>query len=108
MDGLHLTKDMVVVGAVGINTNGNKRVLGVAEGATQNAATVQALLDNLIDRGLATDRGYLFIVDGAITAIFKKTLELVGAHSKSLDIDLGLYFNAAAYVCRDGISRRLH
>ena len=35
------------------------------QGATENAATVQALLDNLIDRGLATDRVHLFILDGA-------------------------------------------
>ena len=65
MDGLHLARDIVMVGAVGIDVGGNKHVLGVAEGATENAATVQALLDNLIDRGLATDRAYLFILDGA-------------------------------------------
>ena len=65
MDGLHLAKDMVMVGAVGIDTDGNKHVLGVTEEATENAATVQALLENLIDRGLATDRAYLFILDGA-------------------------------------------
>ena len=40
MDGLHLTRDMVMVGAVGIDADGNKHVLGVAEGATENAATV--------------------------------------------------------------------
>ena len=65
MDGLHLTRDMVMVGALGIDADGNKHVLGVAEGATSSAATVQALLDNLIDHGLATDRAYLFILDGA-------------------------------------------
>ena len=65
MDGLHLARDIVMVGAVGIDVGGNKHVLGVAEGATENAATVQALLDNLIDRGLATDRAHLFILDGA-------------------------------------------
>ena len=65
MDRLYLTKDMVMVGSVGIDAGGNKHVLGVAEGATENATTVQALLDNLIDRGLATNRAYLFILDGA-------------------------------------------
>ena len=65
IDGLHLTNDMVMVGAVGIDAGGNKHVLGVAEGATENAATVQVLLDNLIDCGLATDKAHLFIVDGA-------------------------------------------
>ena len=65
MDGLHLTRDMVMVGAVGIDAGGNKHVLGLAEGATSGAAGVQALLDNPIDRGLATDRAYLFILNGA-------------------------------------------
>ena len=63
MDGLHLTRDMVMVGAVGIDADGNKHVLGVAEGATENAATVQALLDNLIDRGLATDSVWGILTD---------------------------------------------
>jgi transposase-like protein len=35
------------------------------EGATENAATVQALLDNLVDRGLDPAVSRLFIVDGA-------------------------------------------
>jgi hypothetical protein len=44
---------------------GNKHPLGVLEGATENAAVVQALLDNLIDRGLDPKVCRLFIVDGA-------------------------------------------
>ena len=43
-------------GGTYIDAYENKHALSVAEGATQKAATVQALLDNLIDRGLATDR----------------------------------------------------
>ena len=35
------------------------------EGATENAAVVQALLDNLIERGLDPGVCRLFIVDGA-------------------------------------------
>ena len=50
IDGLHLTSDMVMVGAVRIDVGGNKHALGTAEGATENAATVPVLLDNLIDR----------------------------------------------------------
>ena len=40
-------------------------VLGLAEGATENAATVQTMLDNLIERGLDPERPRLYIVDGA-------------------------------------------
>lgn len=36
----------------GDNANGDKHPLGLVEGATENAATVQALIDNLVERGL--------------------------------------------------------
>ena len=65
IDGLHVTEDMVLIGAVGIDGTGVKHTLGLVEGATENAATVQALLDNLIERGLDPAVVRLFIVDGA-------------------------------------------
>jgi transposase-like protein len=37
----------------------------LVEGATENAATVQALLDNLVERGLDPAVVRLFIIDGA-------------------------------------------
>ena len=46
-------------------TAGHKHVLGIASGATENAAAVKQLLTGLRDRGLPTDRKYLFILDGA-------------------------------------------
>ena len=64
IDGLHVG-DHVMVAAIGIDAGGEKHVLGLAEGATENTATVQALLDNLIDRGLDPERPRLYIVDGA-------------------------------------------
>jgi transposase-like protein len=64
IDGLHVG-DHVLVAAIGVDTRGDKHVLGIAEGATENAATVQALLDNLIARGLDPSVPRLFIVDGA-------------------------------------------
>ena len=57
--------DHLMVAAIGIDTGGAKHVLGLAEGATENAATVQAMLDNLIERGLDPERPRLYIVDGA-------------------------------------------
>ena len=65
IDGLHLDEHLLMIGAVGIDVSGEKHPLGVVEGATENAATVQALLDNLIERGLDPKGCYLFIVDGA-------------------------------------------
>lgn len=65
IDGLHVAEDIVLVGAIGIDANGEKHVLGLAEGATENAAAVQALLDNLLERGLDPTVPRLFILDGA-------------------------------------------
>ncbi len=65
IDGLHLSDRLLMIGAVGIDASGRKRPLGVIEGATENAAAVQALLDDLIGRGLDPEGCYLFIVDGA-------------------------------------------
>ena len=54
-----------VISAVGVDRNGSKHVLGIQVGATENAAAVKQLLTNLRDQGLATDRKYLFVIDGA-------------------------------------------
>jgi transposase-like protein len=52
IDGIHVENDLVLLAAVGIDGDGVKHPLGVLEGATENAAVVQALLDNLVERGL--------------------------------------------------------
>ena len=38
--------------AIGVDGNGDKHVLAVVEGATENTVVVQALIDNLLARGL--------------------------------------------------------
>src|SRR5690606_22788328 len=57
------------------DAEGGKHPLGVVEGATENSATVQALLDNLIERGLDAQVCRLFIVDGAkaLTKAIRRT-----------------------------------
>src|SRR4029077_5144352 len=65
IDGLHLGDDLVLVAAIGVDGEGTKHPLPLVEGATENAATVQALLDNLVSRGLDPAVPRLFIVDGA-------------------------------------------
>lgn len=54
-----------LISAVGVDREGRKHVLGMASGATENAAAVKQLLTGLRERGLATDRKYLFVIDGA-------------------------------------------
>jgi putative transposase len=65
IDGIHMDEDLILVAAIGVDANGDKHPLGLAEGATENAATVQALIDNLIERGLDPAVPRLFIIDGA-------------------------------------------
>lgn len=57
--------DHHVISAVGVDSQGNKHVLGVQAGATENAAAVEDLLQNLIGRGLDPRRRYLFVIDGS-------------------------------------------
>jgi transposase-like protein len=80
IDGIHIEQDLILLAAVGIDGEGNQHPLGVMEGATENAAVVQALLDNLIDRGLDPKVCRLFIVDGA-KALRKAILRTFGKHT---------------------------
>lgn len=54
-----------VVAAVGIDMQGRKHVLGLWHGATENATVVKALLEDLVSRGLDSERKMLIVLDGA-------------------------------------------
>src|SRR5258708_21435950 len=75
IDGLHIGNDLVLVAALGIDGDGRKHPLALVEGATENAAVVQALIDNLIERGLDPKVCRLFIVDGAqaLSKVIRRT-----------------------------------
>jgi hypothetical protein len=75
IDGLHIGNDLVLVAAMGIDGNGDKHPLGLVEGATENAAVVQALINNLIERGLDPTVCRLFIIDGAkaLSKVIRRT-----------------------------------
>ena len=64
IDGIHLGQQVLVV-ALGIATSGEKHVLGLWQGATENTTVVKELLEDLVARGLNTERRYLFVIDGA-------------------------------------------
>jgi len=51
--------------ALGVLENGAKRVLGVRQGATENAAVCTALLEDLQERGLDTSQPTLLVLDGS-------------------------------------------
>ena len=64
IDGVRFREVCVVV-ALGVDYKGYKHVLGIYAGATENAATCQGLLDDLIRRGLDPKGKYLFVIDGS-------------------------------------------
>jgi putative transposase len=57
--------DYLVVAAVGVDSQGNKHVLALREGATENAEVVKSLLEELVVRGVKPGRRRLFVIDGA-------------------------------------------
>src|SRR4030088_771426 len=65
IDGIHMTGELVLVAAIGIDGKGVKHPLGLIEGATENSAVVQALIDNLVARGLDPAVPRVFIIDGS-------------------------------------------
>lgn len=55
----------MMVTALGITTAGEKKLLGLRQGATENAAVCTSLLEELRERGVKTDVPTLFVLDGA-------------------------------------------
>jgi transposase-like protein len=64
IDGIHIAEYIVLV-ALGIDTHGNKHILGLYEGATENSTCCVGLLSDLEARGVRTDRAMLFVIDGS-------------------------------------------
>jgi putative transposase len=80
IDGIRIEEDLVLLAAVGVDGEGGKHPIGVIEGASENATVVQALLDNLIERGLDPKVCRLFIIDGA-KALTKAIRKTFGRHT---------------------------
>jgi putative transposase len=64
IDGIHIGEHLVAI-ALGIDESGDKHVLGLHEGATENEAVCTALIADLVARGVRSDRAMLFVIDGS-------------------------------------------
>ena len=64
LDGKHFGGHQVIC-AVGVDGQGRKHVLGITEGATENAVVVKELLADLVARGVKPGRKRLFVIDGS-------------------------------------------
>jgi putative transposase len=63
-----------MIAALGIGQDGRKTILGLRQGATENATVVGELLGDLVSRGLDFTEPRLYVLDGgkALTAAVKK------------------------------------
>ncbi len=68
-----------VICAIGVDLQGKKHVLGLTEGATENAVVVKHLLEDLVARGVSAERKRLFVIDGS-KALRKAIDEVFGKH----------------------------
>ena len=76
LDGLELGK-MTIIAAMGIDAEGKKRILGLAEGGSENSEVVKELLNDLIERGLDASEPRLYILDGG-KALHKAVKDVFG------------------------------
>ena len=63
-----------MIAALGINKDGRKTILGIRQGATENATVVGELLGDLAERGLDFSETRLYVLDGgkALPAAVKR------------------------------------
>ena len=64
IDGIQFGRYHVIC-AMGVDSSGHKHVLGLREGATENAEVATALLEDLAGRGLDAFTRRLFVIDGS-------------------------------------------
>jgi transposase-like protein len=76
IDGMNIG-EMTVLAAMGIRKDGTKQMLGVIEGSSENHLVANALLIDLIGRGLAADIPHLFVLDGG-KALHKAVTDTFG------------------------------
>ena len=64
IDGVNLG-DSVYIVALGIETTGNKVIIGFREGSTENAEVCVRMFEDMVDRGLKTGVPVLVVIDGS-------------------------------------------
>jgi len=79
LDGKTFAEDAMVI-ALGITLQGQKKILGFIQTATENEPVCAAFLRKLLERGLRVEPGLLCVIDGAKG--LRKAIESVfGAHA---------------------------
>jgi putative transposase len=107
IDGYEIGGDIMSV-ALGIDEKGEKMVLSMRQGGTENEGVIRALFDDMERRGLHKDRPILFVIDGskaihaAITKRFEKYfIQRCREHKKRNILD------HAPVAMKDEVERRI-
>ena len=77
IDGVRVGNQTVVI-SLGIDTEGVKHTLGLWQGATENARVARKLMEELVERGMKTDRAMLVVIDGS-KALRRAIEDVLGA-----------------------------
>jgi putative transposase len=96
IDGICFSRRSLVV-AVGVTERGEKRVLAIREGATENARVCTDLLEDLRDRGVDTGTRILFVLDGS-KALRAAVDRVWGEHAEVQRCQQHKLRNVASYV----------
>lgn len=117
IDGIEFKGEHLIV-SLGIDVTGKKQVMGLWQGATENAEICRNLLEDMQRRGLDTSKDYLFVLDGskalrsAVTKMFGKDASvqrcqqhkrrnvkehLPPEHQEAIDARLRAAYNMANY-----------
>ncbi len=108
VDGL-VVAGRTVLAALGVLETGEKLVLGLREGSSENGPLCRTFLEDLVARGLSAEKGLLVVLDGgkgiasAVRAVFgpRALIQRCRVHKKRNVLD-----NLPAHA-RDQVSRRL-
>jgi transposase-like protein len=64
IDGIRFGDCHVIV-ALGVDSGGYKHILGLREGSSENSRVAADLLNDIVERGVKSDRLRLFVIDGS-------------------------------------------
>lgn len=103
IDGVGFGEYLVLV-ALGVKTTGEKRILGIREGSSENSEVCKDLISDIIDRGVEPNINRLFILDGS-KALSKAVRESFGSRSEIQRCQLHKKRNVEGYLPESEKSR---
>ena len=98
IDTVYWGKQAIVM-VTGITVEGEKKILGLKEGDTENTKVVESLLNELVDRGISKEASRIFVLDGA-KALKKAVKEVFGERAQIQRCTLHKQRNIMEYVPR--------